>query len=328
MLILLWGLATENPLRLVYEELQRVNARTRLVDQREVLATEVNLSVGSDVSGSVVTRDQKIDLGEVTAAYIRPYDSRLLPVVSRAGPESREWKHALMLDDTLSSWAEVTPSLVVNRLGDMSVNGSKPYQLELIRKLGFNTPETLVTTVPIEAQAFWERHGIVIYKSVSSLRSIVSRLQPEHVGRLADVTFCPTQFQQYIKGCDYRVHVVGSEVFACEVSTDATDYRYPNGNPVRIRSCSLPQDVEDRCRLLAARMNLPVAGIDLRRSPDGEWYCFEVNPSPAFSYYQSESGQPISSAITRLLINGSSCEPALPGCLYNYPEAGARSNAF
>ncbi len=328
MLILLWGLGTESPLRLVHEELQRLKARTRLVDQREVLATEVTLSVGSEIFGSVVTPDQNIDLGEVTAAYIRPYDSRLLPVVSQAGSDSYEWNHALMIDDTLTSWAEVTPSLVVNRLGNMAVNSSKPYQLELIRMLGFNTPETLVTTVPIEAQAFWERHGVVIYKSVSGLRSIVSRLKPEHIERLADITFCPTQFQQYITGCDYRVHVVGSEIFACEVSTDATDYRYPNGNSVEIRSCHLPREEEDRCQLLAAAMSLPVAGIDLRRSPDGEWYCFEVNPSPAFSYYQSESGQPISSAIARLLINGSACEPTVPDFLYNYPEEGARTNAF
>ena len=51
-------------------------------------------------------------------------------------------------------------------------------------------------------------------------------------------------------------------------------------------------------------MNLPVAGIDLRRSPDGEWFCLEVNPSPAFSYYQAHAGLPISDAIARLLAAG------------------------
>ena len=32
---------------------------------------------------------------------------------------------------------------------------------------------------------------------------------------------------------------------------------------------------------------VPVAGIDLRRTPAGEWFCFEVNPSPAFSWFDA-----------------------------------------
>ena len=50
-------------------------------------------------------------------------------------------------------------------------------------------------------------------------------------------------------------------------------------------------------------MNLPLAGIDLRRTPQGEWYCFEVNPSPAFTYYEQITGQPISQAVALLLAN-------------------------
>jgi D-alanine-D-alanine ligase-like ATP-grasp enzyme len=52
-------------------------------------------------------------------------------------------------------------------------------------------------------------------------------------------------------------------------------------------------------------MQLAVAGIDLRQNVDGDWYCFEVNPSPAFTYYQEATDQPISRAIARLLADGS-----------------------
>ena len=44
----------------------------------------------------------------------------------------------------------------------MASNGSKPFQLELIRRQGFSVPETLVTTDPEEARAFFERHGRII----------------------------------------------------------------------------------------------------------------------------------------------------------------------
>jgi D-alanine-D-alanine ligase-like ATP-grasp enzyme len=45
-----------------------------------------------------------------------------------------------------------------------------------------------------------------------------------------------------------------------------------------------------------------VTGIDFRRDPEGRWYCFEVNPSPAFSYYQNASGQPIDETIADFLV--------------------------
>ena len=48
-------------------------------------------------------------------------------------------------------------------------------------------------------------------------------------------------------------------------------------------------------------MELSVAGIDLRKTPEGEWVCFEVNTSPAFTYYEEATHQPIARAIARLL---------------------------
>ena len=58
----------------------------------------------------------------------------------------------------------------------MASNNSKPYQALLIQALGFAVPETLVTTDPDAVLAFWQRHGTVVYKSNSGIRSIVSRL--------------------------------------------------------------------------------------------------------------------------------------------------------
>lgn len=135
------------------------------------------------------------------------------------------------------------PALVINRPAAMAPNGSKPYQLEQIRQLGFRIPDTLVTTDPNAVQAFWQQHGNIIYKSISGIRSKVSRLNPEHLERLANVSWCPTQFQQYIPGKDYRVHVVGTEVFASEVISSADDYRYvaQDEESTAIRACEIPK---------------------------------------------------------------------------------------
>jgi hypothetical protein len=302
-MILLWGVPEDSPLAAVHHALQRRGAPVEFLDQREVLATEVELCVDADIRGVLQIGDRKIDLGAVTAVYPRPYDWRRFPEIETAGPGSPAWQHALGVQDVLLCWLELTPAQVINRLTAMAVNNSKPLQACMIRSLGFDIPDTLITTDPSTAQEFWEKHGTVIYKSISSVRSIVSRLTPEHVRRLDDIAWCPTQFQRYIPGHDYRVHVVGDEIFACEIISEADDYRYATrqGADVDIRSYPLPNDCADRCRQLAAAMDLAVAGIDLRRTPEGQWYCFEVNPSPAFTYYQKATGQPIDVAIAKLL---------------------------
>lgn len=305
MLILLWGLSGESPLTTVQAELNQLGVPTVLLDQRDILDTEIDFCVGTQIQGTIRSRNQIIDLSAVTAVYVRPYASSSLPQVAQAGVQSPAWQHAIAIDEALLSWLEMTPALVVNRPSAMAPNNSKPYQLLQIRELGFNVPESLVTTDPNAVKAFWEHHGSVIYKSISGIRSQVSRLGAEHSGRLDNVSWCPTQFQQYIPGRDYRIHVVGAEVFACEVMSEADDYRY--APPAELRSCRLSSDVEDRCRRLAQALDLPVAGIDLRCTPSGEWYCFEVNPAPGFSYYQQVTGQPISSAIAILLAGGGNC---------------------
>lgn len=307
MLILLWGITEESPLAAVHSELTLLGIPTVFLDQRDILDTEIELSVGNSlqlpVQGQIRTWYQKIDLSEITAAYLRPYDSRRLPQIAEAGANSGAWQHAIAVDDTLMSWSEITPAFVVNRPSAMAANGSKPYQLEQIRSLGFKVPETLVTTDPEAVRAFWKRHGDIIYKSISGIRSKVSRLGVEHLERLDNVSWCPTQFQQYIPGRDYRVHVVGTEVFASEVISQADDYRYAaeDDESTEIRACHLPEEVEQQCIVLAKAINLPLCGIDLRRTPGGDWYCFEVNPSPGFTYYQQFTGQPISTAIANLL---------------------------
>jgi hypothetical protein len=270
-----------------------------------VLETEVDLEMGEAISASLRIRGESHDLASVTAAYLRPYRSCDLPGIASAGTESPAWKHAALVDDILTSWTEISPAFLVNPFPAMAANNSKPFQLEQIRQSGWSVPDTLITTDPEQAQIFWERHGEVIYKSVSGIRSQVSRLGPGHRERFADIGSCPTQFQRYIRGRDHRVHVVGNEVFACEICCEADDYRYPGDGGVEMRACLLPRDIEDRCRETARAAGLPFSGIDLRRTPEGEWFCFEVNPSPGFTYYESQTGQPIAQSVARLLMQGS-----------------------
>ena len=226
MLILLWGLETDPPLVEVRDQLELLGVPVIFADQRRVLETEIEITVDGRVDGYLRIGDNNLDLADVTAMYVRPYESVRLPHIAAAGQGSAVWQHAELVDDILASWSEITPALVVNRFSASAANGSKPYQSQQIERLGWNIPETLITTDADEAHAFWRRHREVIYKSVSAVRSRVCRLTPDHAHRFGDLAWCPTQFQQYIEGVDHRVHVVGEKIFACEVHCDADDYRY------------------------------------------------------------------------------------------------------
>ena len=302
-LVLLWGLEADPPLAAVLRELTDLGVPTEFADQNQVLDMEVRLNVSGSIAASLRLRGRDFDLSRVTAAYLRPCDFLQIPAIATAGAQSAAWRHATQVQDIIASWSEMTPAFLVNRLDAMSSNNSKPYQSRLIHRFGFSVPETLITTDPAAAQAFWEQQSMVIYKSMSAIRSRVTRVGPEHVVRFQDVASCPTQFQRYVSGIDHRVHVVGDQVFACEVRCDADDYRYPGPDTVELRTCVLPKEVDARCRRLTAAMELSVAGIDLRKTPEGEWVCFEVNTSPAFTYYEEATNQPIAHAIARLLAN-------------------------
>lgn len=314
--VLLWGPARDDQLVAVGRELERFGVAPFLLDQRRVLETSVDLRVGDTigdmVAGTVEVDGAELDLTDVAAAYLRGHDSRAVPAVAAADDPEHAAAHAAAVDSALLCWADLTPAYVVSRPAAQSSNGSKPDQLVAVAAAGFAVPQTLVTNDPADVAAFVAEHGEVIFKSVSAVRSRVRGLSPADLDRLGDVAACPTQFQRRVRGTDVRVHVVGAEVFATEIHCVADDYRYAVSQghaPAALSATVLPDAVADRCRALAAALDLPLAGIDLRRTPDGTWYCFEVNPSPAFSYYEHHTGQPIAATVAALLTAATLCRP-------------------
>jgi hypothetical protein len=304
--IFLWGVSDDSPLEAVHNVLLQEGVSVLFVNQEHALTTELDLFADAEIKGIARVQGETWDLDEVSAAYIRPYDSAELLEVGTDLEGSEDRAYAASIDESLFCWLDLTPALVLNRPSAMASNTSKPYQSLSIEACQFAIPETLITNDPEIAQEFWERHGTVIYKSISGVRSIVARVTADHVARLGDIKWCPTQFQQYIPGADYRVHVIGEQIFATRITSDADDYRYACrlGVDVNIEACELPESCVERCRTLTSALGLRMAGIDLRCADDGRWYCFEVNPSPAFTYYEQATDQPIAQAVVRLLMQG------------------------
>lgn len=305
-MILLCGIPSETPLRMVRDRLDALHAPYLLFNQRAFASSKICFEVDrGQVRGDLEIGGRCHPLSSFRAVYTRMMDDRSLPELSHEPPDSPLRRHCRGLHEAITRWMEICPAFVVNRCAPMGSNSSKPYQCQLIRDHGFQVPETLVTSDPDRVRDFRAAHRRVIYKSVSSVRSIVQTLEDSDLDRLDRIRWCPTQFQAFVDGTNVRVHIVHERVYATAINTEATDYRYAGkllGEPARLREVELAPELAEKCIALARSLGLAFAGIDLKVTPADEVYCFEVNPSPAFSYYEGNTGQSISEGLALALM--------------------------
>jgi glutathione synthase/RimK-type ligase-like ATP-grasp enzyme len=269
----------------------------------------------AQLQGSLRIAEKVYELAGFSGAYLRLMDYLDLPEYQDQAPElptaqagenpTQAAGSIALLHHALTDWLEIAPLRVMNRLSAMGSNQSKPYQAQIIAEAGFLIPPTLITNDPQQVQDFVKTHGRVVYKSISAVRSIVGELDRPRLHELEKTRYLPTQFQAFIPGENLRVHVAGERLFATRILTPAVDYRYAGqaGLEVDLTATELDESLSRRCRSLSQSLELPLCGIDLKITPAGEVYCFEVNPSPAFSYYQEQTGQDIAAAIVEYLIN-------------------------
>ena len=312
-MILVAGVPQERPTAMVIEALDAISASFRIFDQRRFREADISVEIGDAAAGGTVggtlwLNGETLRLESVEAIYLRLMDDNLLPQVAEMSPATPERRHCRRFHELLMDFAAIVPARVLNRPADMASNRSKPFQAHAIREVGFDIPETLITNhIPSASdfiQSAWIAGYDVVYKSMSGIRSIVQTVKKEDLARLEHIRWCPTQFQRRVLGTDIRVHVVGDTALASEIDSVATDYRYANrqtGTEPSFRPIRLDVSTRARCVRLAQRLRLPLAGIDLRRTVGGRHVCFEVNPSPAFSFYEDRTGLPIAETIARYL---------------------------
>jgi glutathione synthase/RimK-type ligase-like ATP-grasp enzyme len=295
-MILLWGLMQDPGTSAVANCLARRGAEFVFVNHADIARTQVRMvgDGGSADAFHLRCGDQAIELAAVTAAYLRPYDHR------QYGDDAAD-AGAAIVHHLMGAWAESTPARVINRPSAEASNRSKLLQAIAIREAGFEVPESLITNEPARARAFQARHGRVVYKSMSSVRSVVRELGS---GALAAVegAMAPVLFQQLVQGTNVRVHVVGDAALACAIETDGVDYRY--AEQTRMSAIALPEDIAGRCVGLARQLGLWLAGIDLIFDAHGVWYCLEANPNPAFPAFESSEAPRVAQRVAELLIAG------------------------
>jgi glutathione synthase/RimK-type ligase-like ATP-grasp enzyme len=104
-----------------------------------------------------------------------------------------------------------------------------------------------------------------------------------------------------VTGKNVRVHVVCDETVACAINSEGIDYRY---SPSEIEPFDLSPEIARRCVAVSRRLGLVLSGIDLILTPEGEFYCLEVNPSPAFHCFDIGPGRSVAEMVAERLVVG------------------------
>ncbi|MEZ0612104.1 RimK family alpha-L-glutamate ligase [Fibrella sp. WM1] len=311
-MILIAGIASEEPTAQVIESADSLGIDYLVFNQRDAGHYDLRTSItANSLRAELCIGGQWIDLTTLDGLYARLMPPDTFPDVQVKGtalrlpPALHQRRH--FINTLFTQLVDLLPIRVINRHEAMESNFSKPYQLAAIRAVGLGIPATLMTNQVGAVGAFEAEREALIFKSISSTRSIVKVLTGEYRDRLANLTALPTQFQERLQGHNIRVHVVGDALFAASIDSTDVDYRYAGsgGGTTTMQPVTLPRAIEKACFDLSKRLTLPLCGIDLFKTEQGAYYCFEVNPSPGYTYFQHEAGLPISDAIARYLATGS-----------------------
>ena len=134
--------------------------------------------------------------------------------------------------------------------------------------------------------------------------TFAQRLSEENISRLEHLPNSPTVFQEFIEGADYRVHVVGKQVFCTRLLAKNEDYRksaLADNEQITAEPATLPERITRTCVEFSKRLGLVVSGVDFKQTRDGRLFALEVNPYPQFTFYEGRSGQPITKCIVSYL---------------------------
>ncbi|MET8816308.1 hypothetical protein ABZW47_30445 [Streptomyces sp. NPDC004549] len=211
-----------------------------------------------------------------------------------------------------SLWGLYPERLWLSSPSAVAVANQKLLQLVTARDVGFTIPRTVVGNDwdDIEAETAPDGSDIIVkmMRGVLADQNRLKGLYTTPLDRSAIETLkestipFPGMFQPFLKKSrEWRVTVVGDEVFPVAVHTDADardDWRRMQNTPsVEFRVEPLPDGVADLCRAYLRRFSLRYGAFDLVEQPDGQVVFLECNPNGQHNWLEEKLGIPVADAL-------------------------------
>lgn len=197
---------------------------------------------------------------------------------------------------------------------------NKLYQLQVASSQGIATPETMVTTSPKKARAFFEKtqrrmimktFGSHVNDTEEELRGVFTNpVSAEDLEMFGDeLRYAPVIFQNYVsKKLELRVTIVGNQTFACAIDSQASsktvhDWRRYDFEKVAHETYQLPGSLQKKLLGCMRVWGLQFGAVDFIVTPEGEHVFLEVNPAGQWGWIQALTGMPIYQAMAKLLMD-------------------------
>ncbi|MEA2113384.1 MAG: hypothetical protein U9P63_01870 [Patescibacteria group bacterium] len=254
-------------------------------------------SLFADIDGN------EIDISKADAVW---YWKLLLPRDLRIAEQS-EFIHRQFLTLWLSIVSILRDKKWVNQYNNAIEADRKPYQLKIASEIGFNIPDTLITSSPRRTKDFWQycKKEIIIKplrivprEDRVIFTNILSEEKMEQIERLK---FSPAILQKKIESkYELRITVVGNKIFPAKIKRKSEiDWRR---DEINAEATKLPKNIQDKCFELTQRLGLGYGCIDMAITPDKKYIFFEINPNGQWKFIENKTKMPIGQAIAHLLI--------------------------
>lgn len=211
----------------------------------------------------------------------------------------------------------------INSVDSNRASSSKALQHNIARSNGMRVPETYIGSDPEQARVFveglWQTGRRCCSKNMESSHALIDGvkharlthlLNEDEVESFEDLSICPMIFQEYIeKKYEYRVTVVGNDVFACCIDSQsaggvtAVDWRHYNIPSTPHFASTLEDDLKASLIKIVHDLGLTYGAIDLVENPNGEFFFLEVNSMGQWLWIEELTELPISSSIARHLLD-------------------------
>lgn len=273
------------------------------------------VAAGRGWSGYLRTGDELVELGAITAVFVRrpsffDLPSHLTEIERRhAGLEAR-YGLGGVLRSVDARWC--------NDMSSSADASYKPAQLDLFQRCGLTIPRTLVTNEPSAVRHFAAEVGPIVCKPLmTTVLRTAGRGQVVYTQLLTDddlmnlngVDYTAHLFQEFVrKAFEVRMTVVDQRTFAVRINAGSPrsyiDWR-SDYTTLTYDVIDAPPEVCNAAIAYLSRAGLAFGAFDFAVTSDNVWYALECNPEGQWGWLADACRLPIADAIAEYLVTGS-----------------------
>ncbi len=288
----------------------------KIIEEDIPLNFHVEFKIGKSNNSVLHLGKRKFNTDEIKIILFRYFDPKFLNYYSRGVYQmyfAQQWYQAF------NCLPIALDTLWINNPQRTFEAENRLNQLLLAQRLGFSTPETLITNEIEVAKKFFKRfpqntivkvlHHHEIYLGKKSYRFLTNHIETSQLSKFNELTYAPVIFQEKIENdSEFRVTIVKDKVFSCRISTIKEKGNFSDLHKIKEKELvfseiNIGRKMEKLCIKLNKELGLMVSSIDLVQAKNGELLFLEINPIGDWNWIEKHTNLPITKSMFDLMNN-------------------------